>query len=57
MSRIEKITFGAALLGAASPAFAVSLDQVAPAPVVGAGIGAIVLIGAGYRALKSRIGR
>jgi hypothetical protein len=57
MSRIEKIVFGVALLGAASPAFAVSVDQIAPAPVAGVGIGAVLLIGAGYRALKSRIGR
>lgn len=54
MTRIEKIVFGAALLGAASPAFATA---VAPAPVAGVGIGAVFLIGAGYRALKSRIGR
>ena len=57
MSRIEKIVFGLAMLGAASPALAVAVDQNAPAPVVGAGIGAVLLIGAGYRALKSRIGR
>ena len=57
MSRIEKIVFGLAMLGAASPALAAAVDQIAPAPVVGAGIGAVLLIGAGYRALKSRIGR
>ena len=57
MTRMEKIVFGVALLGAASPAFAVAVDQQVPAPVVGAGIGAVLLIGAGYRALKSRIGR
>jgi hypothetical protein len=55
MTRIEKIVLGAAMLTAASPAFAVAVY--APAPVAGAGIGAILLIGAGYRALKSRIGR
>jgi len=54
MTRIEKIVLGGALLGTASPAFAVAA---VPAPVAGAGIGAILLIGAGYRALKSRIGR
>ena len=54
MSRIEKLMFGMALLSAASPALA---GRVAPAPVAGAGIGAILLIGMGYRALKSRIGR
>jgi hypothetical protein len=52
MSRIEKIVFGLALLGAASPAFATA---VAPAPIAGVGIGAVVLLGIGYRALKSRI--
>jgi hypothetical protein len=55
MSGIEKIVFGGALLSAASPAFAVT--YVAPAPIAGAGIGAVLLIGAGYRALKSRINR
>jgi|GEM_PF-3848493 len=29
----------------------------APAPVVGLGIGAFVLMGAGYRALRRRIGK
>jgi opacity protein-like surface antigen len=57
MSLIEKIVLGVAILAAASPALAVSVDQPVPAPVAGAGIGAILLIGAGYRALKSRIGR
>lgn len=28
-----------------------------PAPVAGIGIGAVVLIGLGYRALRNRIGR
>ena len=45
MSRIEKITMGLAMLSMASPVFA------------GVGIGAVLLIGVGYRALKSRIGR
>jgi hypothetical protein len=54
MTRIEKIVLGGAMLTAASPALAVSY---APAPVAGAGIGAILLIGAGYRAVKSRIGK
>jgi len=54
MSRIEKIVLGVAMLSIASPAFAVA---VVPAPVAGVGIGAVLLIGAGYRALKSRIGR
>jgi len=54
MSRIENIAFGLAMLAAAAPAIA---GRVVPAPVAGAGIGAIFLIGLGYRALKSRIGR
>lgn len=56
MSRIEKIAFGLVMLAAAAPAFAGDVNPV-PAPLAGAGIGAIILIGAGYRALKSRIGR
>jgi hypothetical protein len=54
MSRIEKFVLTAALLSAASPAFA---GTNVPAPVAGAGIGAVLLIGLGYRALKSRIDR
>ena len=54
MSRIERIAFGLAMLSAAAPAFA---GRTAPAPIAGAGIGAIFLIGVGYRALKSRIGQ
>jgi hypothetical protein len=54
MSRIEKLIFGMALLASAAPALA---GRVTPAPVAGAGIGAILLIGVGYRAIKSRIGR
>ena len=54
MKRIETLTIGIAMLCAASPAFAVAA---VPAPVAGAGLGAILLIGAGYRAVKSRIGR
>jgi len=56
MSRLEKIALGVAMFAAASPVFAGPANNV-PAPVAGAGIGAILLIGAGYRALKSRIGR
>lgn len=52
MSRIEKITFGVAMLSTAAPAFA---GRTVPAPVAGVGIGAVLLIGVGYRALKSRI--
>jgi hypothetical protein len=54
MTRIETIVLGLALAGAASPAFA---GNNVPAPIAGAGIGAVLLIGVGYRALKSRIGR
>jgi hypothetical protein len=56
MSRIEKTGLAIALLSAASPAFAGDAVTV-PAPVAGIGVGAILLIGLGYRALKSRIGR
>ena len=54
MSRIEKIVFGLAMLGSAAPAFA---GRTVPAPIAGVGIGAVLLVGAGYRALKSRISR
>jgi hypothetical protein len=54
MSPIEKIVFGMAMLSAASPALA---GRVVPAPVAGVGIGAVFLIGLGYRTLKSRINR
>jgi hypothetical protein len=52
MNRLEQIVLGAAMLCIASPAFA-SVDV--PAPVVGVGIGAVLLIGAGYRAVRARI--
>ena len=52
MSRVEKVIFGLAMLGAATPAFA---GNPVPAPIAGVGIGAVVLVGIGYRALKSRI--
>jgi len=52
MARVEKIILGLVLVGAASPAFA---GQTVPAPIAGVGIGAVVLIGIGYRALKARI--
>lgn len=55
MSRNEKAVLAMALLIAASPAFAG--PQVVPAPVAGVGIGAVFLIGVGYRALRGRIGR
>ena len=53
MSRKEQIVIGIALLFAASPAFA-SAPPV-PAPIAGVGIGAVLLAGIGYRALKGRI--
>lgn len=56
MSRTEKAVLAVALFSAASPAFA-GVAQTVPAPIAGAGIGAVFLIGIGYRALKSRIGR
>jgi len=52
MNRLEKIIFGAAMLCVASPAMAA---EVVPAPIAGVGIGAVLLVGAGYRALKRRI--
>ena len=53
MNRIEKVVLGLALVASASPAFAGIIQT--PAPVAGIGIGAIVLVGIGYRALKRRI--
>ena len=51
MARLEKLAFGVLLAATASPAFA---GTVVPAPVAGVGIGAVLLIGIGYRALKRR---
>jgi hypothetical protein len=56
MTRIERISFAVTLLALASPAFA-GEGPVTPAPIAGIGVGAVVLIGLGYRALKSRISR
>jgi len=53
VSRAEKIILGVALLSTASPAFA--FVATVPAPVAGVGIGAVLLVGAGYRLLKRRI--
>lgn len=53
MTRLEKLVLGLALVTTASPAFA-GLTPV-PAPIAGVGIGAVVLVGIGYRALKRRI--
>ena len=61
MNRIKYLALCAVVSSLASPAFAGSggywPPRETPAPLVGAGIGAAVLIGIGYRALKSRIGR
>jgi hypothetical protein len=54
MNRIEKIAFAVAMLAAADPVFA-GLFPSTPAPVAGIGIGAVLLVGIGYRALKGRI--
>ena len=56
MNRVEKISLGIVLLMMASPAFAGVIEPV-PAPIAGVGIGAIALLGLGYRALKRRIHR
>jgi hypothetical protein len=56
MNRFERIAFGIVLAGTAAPAFAGSIVPT-PAPIAGVGIGALLLVGAGYKALKSRIGR
>jgi hypothetical protein len=52
MRRLETVVIGVALIASASPAFA---GQTVPAPIAGIGIGAVALIGIGYRALKRRI--
>jgi hypothetical protein len=56
MNRIEKIALATIVAALASPAFAGGA-AVTPAPIAGVGIGAVVLIGIGYRALKGRVGR
>ena len=53
MRRLDSVVIGLALLTSASPAFA-GLNPV-PAPIAGVGIGAVMLVGIGYRALKRRI--
>lgn len=54
MTGLESIVVGAALFATASPAFAGTAGQL-PAPAIGIGIGAVVLIGVGYHAVKARI--
>ena len=56
MSRIETICFGVAVAALSTPAFAGPTPG-APAPIVGIGVGAAVLVGIGYRAIKGRIGK
>ena len=56
MNRIEKLVLGVSLAAMATPAFAGDLVRV-PAPAVGIGVGAVILMGIGYRAIKSRISR
>jgi hypothetical protein len=55
MTRIEKISACVVLASLASPAFATPAG--APAPIAGIGIGAVALIGLGYRVLKKRTER
>jgi hypothetical protein len=56
MKRFEQIAFAVGLLVLADPALAGNVVQT-PAPIAGVGLGAIALVGLGYRALKSRINR
>jgi len=55
MSRTERLILALALLGSASPVLAGAVRT--PAPIAGVGMGAVLLVGMGYRALKSRINR
>ena len=54
MSRIETICFGLVVAALSTPAFA-GAPNGAPAPLLGVGVGAAILVGMGYRALKNRI--
>lgn len=56
MNRFERMALGLVLVASAAPALAGPIVRT-PAPVAGVGIGAVLLMGAGYRALKRRIGR
>jgi hypothetical protein len=53
MNRIEKILIACLSAAIASPALAGTPNT--PAPIAGIGLGAVVLVGIGYRALKGRI--
>lgn len=56
MKYLERVAFVTGLLLMADPALAGTTPGV-PAPIAGVGIGAVALIGLGYRAMKSRINR
>lgn len=57
MNRLLNIAFSVAVtVVIAAPALAGTAPRV-PAPVAGLGIGAVALIGMGYRALKGRSGK
>ena len=57
MNRIERLSFAVVLASLAAPAFAGDAVVPVPGPVAGVGVGAVLLIGLGYKALKNRIGR
>ena len=52
---VELVFAVAAMVVVADPAFAIQVAT--PAPLAGVGVGAMALLGAGYRALKRRIDR
>lgn len=54
MSRVEQTILSLVLASLASPALA---GTPTPAPVAGIGVGAVLLIGLGYRTLKGRTKR
>lgn len=56
MKHLEKLGYAVVLFAMADPALAGAIVRT-PAPIAGVGIGAVALIGFGYRALKSRINR
>jgi hypothetical protein len=55
MNRVQNISWAIAMLAAADPAFAGVTPVGVPAPAIGVGIGAVALIGIGYRAFKRRL--
>ena len=56
MTRIVYLGLAGIAAFSAVPAYA-GIVSVTPAPVAGIGIGAVVVIGLGYRALKKRLDR